>query len=149
DGDGIDDIGLFQPESETNRILIMRDPTGQKEIFGPFVFGKRGDIPITGDWDGDGDDNIGVYRPSTKQFFFDSNVPNIPRVLTLNISANNGCPKSTSCSGLQGTTFSFEGNGYTPGAIVKRYSSFQGNQTVLPPPEFKATFKSYTSRRST
>lgn len=32
----------------------------------------EGLIPIIGDWDGDGNDNIGVYRPSTEEFFFES-----------------------------------------------------------------------------
>jgi len=34
-----------------------------------FFFGKPGDLPIAGDWDGDGIDTVGVYRPSTSQFF--------------------------------------------------------------------------------
>ncbi|MFK0192821.1 hypothetical protein [Kitasatospora sp. NPDC090308] len=31
-------------------------------------FGKAGDVPITGDWDGLGHDQLGVYRPSTREF---------------------------------------------------------------------------------
>ncbi len=27
-----------------------------------------GDMPVVGDWDGDGYTNVGVYRPSTTQF---------------------------------------------------------------------------------
>ena len=33
-------------------------------------FGLAGDLPIAGDWDGDGKDSIAVYRPSTNQTFF-------------------------------------------------------------------------------
>ncbi len=32
------------------------------------VFGQAGDVPITGDWDGYGHDQLGVFRPSTNTF---------------------------------------------------------------------------------
>ncbi len=35
--------------------------------------GVVGDVPIVGDWNGDGDDELGVYRPSTRQFLLDQN----------------------------------------------------------------------------
>lgn len=28
-----------------------------------FIFGNPGDILVAGDWDGDGDDTVAVYRP--------------------------------------------------------------------------------------
>jgi len=34
------------------------------------IFGNAGDIPLVGDWDGDGIFGIGVFRPSTGQWFF-------------------------------------------------------------------------------
>ncbi|MEA3503264.1 MAG: peptidase C1, partial [Actinomycetota bacterium] len=34
-----------------------------------FAFGDPGDVPIAGDWDGDGVDTIGVYRPSTRMVY--------------------------------------------------------------------------------
>ena len=30
------------------------------------------DIPITGDWNGDGKTDVGVFRPSTRQFIFNT-----------------------------------------------------------------------------
>jgi hypothetical protein len=36
-------------------------------------FGKKGDIPVVGDWDGTGNVRIGVYRPSTGEWFLDMN----------------------------------------------------------------------------
>ena len=36
-------------------------------------FGLSTDIPVTGDWDGDGTTEIGVYRPSTGLWYLDSN----------------------------------------------------------------------------
>jgi hypothetical protein len=38
-----------------------------------YVFGKPGDVPVTGDWTGNGQNRIGVYRPSTRQWYFDIN----------------------------------------------------------------------------
>ena len=34
-----------------------------------FTFGGAGARPITGDWDGDGDDTVGIYVPATAAFF--------------------------------------------------------------------------------
>jgi hypothetical protein len=36
---------------------------------GQFTFGDSGDILVAGDWDGDGDDTVGVYRPSNGMFY--------------------------------------------------------------------------------
>lgn len=36
---------------------------------GLFYFGDYGDIPVMGDWDCDGDETVGVFRPSTGQWF--------------------------------------------------------------------------------
>ena len=35
------------------------------------ALGEPNDIPITGDWKGDGRDTIGVYRPTTSTFYLD------------------------------------------------------------------------------
>jgi hypothetical protein len=35
-----------------------------------FDFGAASDLPVAGDWDGDGDDSIGVYRPGVASQFF-------------------------------------------------------------------------------
>ena len=36
-------------------------------------FGMSGDIPVTGDWTGNGVSKIGVFRPSTGEWFLDLN----------------------------------------------------------------------------
>ena len=41
------------------------------------AFGEPDDLPIIGDWDGDGDNNIGVYRPGTGEFFMDATLPDV------------------------------------------------------------------------
>jgi hypothetical protein len=37
------------------------------------VFGSPGDVPLAGDWDGDGIVSIGVFHPDTAAFFLLSN----------------------------------------------------------------------------
>jgi C1A family cysteine protease len=36
-------------------------------------YGGLSDVPISGDWDGDGDTDYGVYRPSNSTFYLDTN----------------------------------------------------------------------------
>ena len=51
--EGPDDVGLFDPNQ------------GQWHIGGTsFFFGNPNDVPIVGDWDCDGDETVGVFRPS-------------------------------------------------------------------------------------
>ncbi len=44
-------------------------------------YGELGDLPVSGDWDGNGTDTIGVYRPSARAFYlvnsFSSSTPDI------------------------------------------------------------------------
>ena len=36
-------------------------------------FGGDGDLPVVGDWNGTGEMRIGVFRPSTGEWFLDMN----------------------------------------------------------------------------
>jgi hypothetical protein len=61
---GEDDIaagttGVFRP---SNGLLYLKNSntTGFADI--AINYGRSGDYPVVGDWDGDGDDTIGVYR---------------------------------------------------------------------------------------
>jgi hypothetical protein len=55
-----DAVGVFRPASGT----WFRWGT---EAFGPY--GQEGDVPLVGDWDGDGDDEPGVYRPGERRWY--------------------------------------------------------------------------------
>lgn len=93
DSDGDDDVGVFRVGSSTNEFYFDIGLTGgQAEYslsdYGLSGYGNAGDIPIIGDWDSDGDDNIGVYRPSTEEFFTNNNVPNISANPVPDIKAN-------------------------------------------------------------
>ena len=60
-----DTIGVYRP-STTDFFLRNTNTTGNADI--TLDSGVAGDIPIVGDWDGDGDDETGVFRPGTGQF---------------------------------------------------------------------------------
>lgn len=82
DGTGGDEVGVFR-----NGIFFLRLTGGTTRV----PFGQAGDIPIAGNWDGsmDGSDEIGLFRPSTGQFFLRAN--------------NNPGPQSVTVRGLGGS----------------------------------------------
>ena len=67
--DGIDDIGTWVTAGNDGIFFLgsgdVDDPDAEPLIA---RFGQAGDIPIIGDWDGDGYDGPGIYRPSTATF---------------------------------------------------------------------------------
>ncbi len=74
-GDGDDNIGVFrQNHSGTGltRFFLDFDNSGGAADQS-VAFDEPDDLPVIGDWDGDGDDNIGLYRPgsSTGVFYLD------------------------------------------------------------------------------
>ncbi|NQT40592.1 MAG: PEP-CTERM sorting domain-containing protein, partial [Planctomycetes bacterium] len=71
DGDGIDGVGVFRTSTGgtgTNWFLAD-DPTSPTSNNILFHFGDGtaafGDLPVAGDWDGDGLDTVGVFRTSS------------------------------------------------------------------------------------
>jgi hypothetical protein len=76
---GNDTIGLFRP---AGNLFFLRNSntTGFPDV--TVAFGAPGDLPIVGDWDGDGTTTIGLYRPSTSTFFLrNSNTAGFPDVI--------------------------------------------------------------------
>src|SRR6185295_8026730 len=60
-----DTVGVFRPSG--NAFLLRNSNTaGPADLNVPF--GIAGDLPVTGDWDGNGVDDVGIFRPSTKQW---------------------------------------------------------------------------------
>lgn len=53
--------GVFRP---SNGLIYLKSENSSGYADAELVFGIPGDIPIAGDWDGDGVDTIGVYRDS-------------------------------------------------------------------------------------
>jgi len=75
-GDGTDDVGFWRPSTRQ----FYLDANGNRRWDGTIggdvltsAFGLKTDSPLAGDWDGDGTDEIGFWRPSTRQFYLDAN----------------------------------------------------------------------------
>lgn len=66
EGDGIDDVGLYDAATST---FSFFDASGEAAERCSQRFGTRGDVPVAGDWDGDGVSTVGVYRPSEARFY--------------------------------------------------------------------------------
>jgi putative chitinase len=60
---GADAVGWYDPRSSA---FYLRAEGGS--MLPPTRLGQPGDVPFTGDWDGDGRDNLGLYRPSNATF---------------------------------------------------------------------------------
>jgi len=66
DGDGITDIGVFRPDSDllpgASEFFILRSSEGPRRV----QFGMAGsDVPVPADFDGDGRDDLAVFRPDS------------------------------------------------------------------------------------
>jgi hypothetical protein len=63
----MDEIGLYRPL--TRMWYLDYDNNGLSDY--RVVWGESTDIPVAGDWDGDGLDEIGLYRPSASMWYLD------------------------------------------------------------------------------
>ncbi len=75
-GDGRDTVGVWRPD--TRKFLLDTNGNGQWDGTAggdtlTSAVGASADLPVCGDWNGDGKDEIGVYRPSELRFYLDSN----------------------------------------------------------------------------
>jgi len=60
-------IGLFRPSTQMWYLDYDNNGTTDYQI----KWGLSTDIPVTGDWDGDGKDETGLFRPSTQMWYLD------------------------------------------------------------------------------
>jgi hypothetical protein len=72
DGDGCDTLSLYRPSEQAFYIIdhLGSGDAGLGAADARFVFGNPGDVPVVGDWDGDGIDEVGLHRPGTGFFYW-------------------------------------------------------------------------------
>ncbi|MBX3083063.1 MAG: S8 family serine peptidase [Anaerolineae bacterium] len=68
-----DTIGLFRP-GDTTFYLRNSNTTGVADSM--ITLGNASDFPIAGDWNGDGIDTPGIYRPITGEFYLTDSTTN-------------------------------------------------------------------------
>ncbi|RPI24411.1 MAG: hypothetical protein EHM57_02760, partial [Actinobacteria bacterium] len=72
DGDGCDTVSLYRPA--TSQVFVINELGANNGGLGAaettYAFGNPGDVPFVGDFDGDGDDTIGLHRASTGFVYF-------------------------------------------------------------------------------
>ena len=74
-GDGDDEIGVFRPSTQKFRLDLNGKGSwdGTDVDVGLEPFGLSTDLPIIGDWDGDGSDEIGVFHPEDRCYYLNLN----------------------------------------------------------------------------
>ena len=69
-GDGIDTVGLYR---RTSGLVYFTNTIPAENGVAPtdnqFFYGIPSDRIVAGDWDGDGDDSVGIFRGSDQNFF--------------------------------------------------------------------------------
>jgi hypothetical protein len=127
-------IGVYRP-SNSAFYLRNANTAGAADLIVPF--GQSGNLPLTGDWDGNGDDTIGVFRPSNSAFYLrNSNTPGAADII-VQFGQSGDLPivgdwdgNGTVTIGLyrQGRTFLLR-NSNTPGAadITLQFGTLNGS----------------------
>jgi oligosaccharyl transferase (archaeosortase A-associated) len=75
-GDGRDEVGLWHHDLSSRDCYFYLDsgdgqwvPGGKSVKFGPF--GKIGDVPLSGDWNADGRDELAIWEPASRYSYLD------------------------------------------------------------------------------
>jgi hypothetical protein len=100
DGDGKTDVATFRNGQFLLRRVLTIHIVGRPPftIVSTFTvnFGQAGDLPVAGDWDGDGIDTPGVFRPSTGQWLLangaNTNNSSPPVAITFNFGQTGDTP---------------------------------------------------------
>ena len=132
-GDGREDIGVFDQTVWTLEVAATAGLFHTDYVpFATIAFGGVGDLPIVGDWDGDGVDTIGVYRPSDATFLLrNSNTAGNPDLV-----AAFGFPTAIPLVG------DWDGDGDTTIGVVDPASAgfFLRNENAAGNPDFQFVF---------
>jgi hypothetical protein len=72
DGDGFDTVGVYRTNPAGPAVFFLTNEHADvpfAKVERQEFLGQPGDLPIGGDWDGDGIDTVGLYRTSSSVFF--------------------------------------------------------------------------------
>ena len=84
-----DMVGVFRPSTHTFYLRPSNYPATPARVIN---WGASTDLPVIGDWNGDGTNEVGVFRPSTHTFYLrPSNYPAAP-VTVINWGASTDLP---------------------------------------------------------
>jgi len=106
-------LGFF----DSNTAVWHLDVNGNQVLDGceldscQYVFGQPGDLPVVGDWTGEGPTRVGVFRPSTATWYFDINGNGILDNCNKNII--DACTKSFGLAGDLPVVGDWTGTGKT------------------------------------
>jgi len=75
--------GMSLPAYRTGSGNFFRDSLTSGAATSSFGFGNAGDVPLWGDWNGDGTPSIGVFRPSNRTFYLSNDNKTAAIVVTI------------------------------------------------------------------
>ncbi|MBX3065178.1 MAG: right-handed parallel beta-helix repeat-containing protein [Anaerolineae bacterium] len=77
-GDGIDTVGFYRRGRVSDNagagLFVLSDSNSSPQADHVFVLGNPSDTPLVGDWDGDGRDSVGVFRPTNGLIYIKNNL---------------------------------------------------------------------------
>ena len=56
----VDTVGMWDPQNHSFHLMGANAAGNSRWAF---QYGQQGDLPVTGDWDGNGKDSVGIFRP--------------------------------------------------------------------------------------
>jgi len=129
-----DTIGGYRP---ANNQFLLRNSNTAGAPDKTITFGVAGDLPVTGDWDGNGVDDVGVFRPGSQEFQL--RLPNGRSFTTITLT-NFGQPGDLPVAG------DWNGDGIdTPGVFTPATGQWlltngPNTNNTTPPVNFNFTF---------
>ena len=126
DNDGDDDVAVCRKYDLHNNptYYFDLDHTGGQHEIGPYEWGDNDDIPIAGRWNAGSGDKIGVYRPSTGEFFLNYDIP------APNNPPNTPSIPSEPSSGYTGISYSYSTSATNPDGDQVKYTFDWGDDTT-------------------
>lgn len=140
-GDGTATVGVFRPAgapfnsspgNTSGMWILSNSATGTTADY-VFYYGGPGDLPVVGDWDGNGTTTIGVFRPTGTQF----NQSTVDQWILSNVNAGGGATSNFSfgAPGDLPIVGDWDGNGTTTVGVFRlagaQFNSSPGNSSDM------------------